>query len=302
MHDALRAAAIVCGLSALCAGASAQTPDGARAPEEDPLARFAVYAGLETARPDYSPYETLIDSLTAENGGRRMVAFAYLEDATDWLDNYLQYFSGVPVSQLTRERQLAFWLNLRNLLIIRAGAGEALGRDMADERGTPGAPGPVWTAKRIVVEGVSLSIDDIERGVLLRHFGEDPNLIYGLYQGSAGGPDFPGAPYQGETVRAMLREAAETALADGDGLRVRRQGVEAPAIVGWYFQEAFGGDAEVLRAHLLETARGRAARQLEEGRDIIFAEMNYRVDEFRPRQRIRPASGGIGSGAGPSGS
>lgn len=295
MQNVLRAA-VVLGLVILCGDARAQE-DGPSVSPADPLARFAAHSEIDAAHPDYAALETLIRAATARDGGRRKVAFDYLEDVTGWLDDYIAYLERVPVSVLTRESQAAFWLNLRNLLIVRAGAGEELGRDMAAERGTPDAPGPVWTAERIVVEGVSLSIDDIERGILLRRFGDDPYLIYGLYQGSAGGPDFPGAPYRGDTLRAMLREAGARALA-ADGLRVRRRGVEAPAIVGWYFEEVFGGDHEALRAHLLEAADGRAARQLEAGREIVFADMNHRVDAFAPRQRPQAVSPGFA----PSGS
>jgi hypothetical protein len=60
--------------------------------------------------------------------------------------------------------------------------------------------------KLLTVDGVALSLNDIQFNILKHNYANNPLIIYGLYQGVIGGPNIRKSAYTGATVaRAASR-------------------------------------------------------------------------------------------------
>lgn len=113
--------------------------------------------------------------------------------------------SETPLENFSRDEQLAYWLNLYNVTVLteivavyplRSLKRLVLGEDS------------VWTKKLLTVAGVPLSLDDIQFTILKENYGDNPLIIYGLYQGVVGGPNIRRSAYTGRHVYRDLEANA----------------------------------------------------------------------------------------------
>ncbi|MFN6262035.1 MAG: DUF547 domain-containing protein [Chromatiaceae bacterium] len=115
-----------------------------------------------------------------------------------------------PLNQLSKNEQLAYWLNLYNVTVldevIKVYPRKVLATFLL---GTSEQPG-LLSQKILTVAGVRLSLDDIQFAILPKQFPQQPEVIYGLYQGIIGSPNLPAIAYTGSNVQQQLvKNAAE---------------------------------------------------------------------------------------------
>ncbi len=256
------------------------------------LERFAARAETSAAVPDYAPLDKYVDVFSVSSGKRLKFNFsASKREGTAFLRQYANFLASASPATLAGDDQLAFWLNVRNALVL-AHLSDSGGRaDMKQDRGAGDAPGPAWTSKIVTVDGVALSIDDIERGIILANW-KDPRVLYGLYQGSAGGPSIARTAFRGASVWADLEAAASSYLQTAAGFQLTKRGAEVSAVFDWYSAELFGGDEAALRAHLEQRIPERARTKFAAAPAIVYKTFSYKTDNFLPRSAQRPIEGG----------
>lgn len=67
------------------------------------------------------------------------------------------------------------------------------------------APDGLLARKTMSIEGVALSLDDIQHRVLQVNFPDQPLVLYGLYQGYIGSPSIRKHAYNSENVMRALK-------------------------------------------------------------------------------------------------
>lgn len=112
-----------------------------------------------------------------------------------------------PFEYLSRDEQLAYWLNLYNVTvlnqIIDVYPKNNLKRVVSGRKS-------IFTEKLLNVAGVPLSLDDIKHTILRTNYDNNPLILYGLYQGIIGGPNIRRTAYTGDDVwRALENNALE---------------------------------------------------------------------------------------------
>ena len=113
--------------------------------------------------------------------------------------------SVVPLEKLSREEQLAYWLNLYNVTVLD---------EIVKVYPTPElekllvGKDSILAKKLLVIAGVPLSLNDIQFNILRQNYANNPLLIYGLYQGIIGGPNIRKNAYTGYYVYGDLTENA----------------------------------------------------------------------------------------------
>lgn len=260
---------------------------------------FAVYDDANTQSINYAEFDKFLDVYSVKDGARLNFNYSAMRSQGGrYLNAYVTALASFTPSQWSRKEQLAYWLNLRNILIIRAIAAESPGRSLKNERWEGSSPGEMWTRERLTVEGVSVSINDIEHHILLNHF-DNPNIIYGLYQGAQGGPALNGKMFTGEKVEQELQSIGETYVNDRKNVRVRSDRVRVSLIYHWYKDAAFNGeDAQVIE-HIVSLAKPSLKTELAEITSISEQRFSYSLDEHEVRQqRIQqnfPSGGARGS-------
>lgn len=178
--------------------------------------------GRSAFRVDYRPEVQFGQNYSLQDGARRPVAYPLVRGhGLSFLARYTGYLENQDVTKLDRDAQLAYWLNVRNLLVVQAIADLGPGSDIAQDRGTADQLGPVWTQPRFTIGDVTGSIDDIERRILIKGW-DDPRILYGLYQGTVNGPAFSAMAFEAQAVYAQLDGAAKQFVNSRAGVRVSR--------------------------------------------------------------------------------
>ncbi|WP_337840842.1 DUF547 domain-containing protein [Rheinheimera sp.] len=113
--------------------------------------------------------------------------------------------SKVALNTLTAAEQLAYWLNLYNLVVIDE-INKVYPEKYLEDFVT--AEDGLLQRKLLKIEGVELSLNDIQHKVLKVKFDHDPLVLYGLYQGYIGSPSIRKFAYTGENVMRALQANA----------------------------------------------------------------------------------------------
>ena len=263
------------------------------------LTQFTAHADTSGYAVRYQPIAQFTQAFAQEERGRTKIAYAAVnQQGMRFLTQYVRYLQDVPVEQLSRDDQLAFWLNTRNMLIVQAMTESNSRRRMQRNRGTAAEPGEMWTEARINIDGVDLSINDIEQGIILANWADTPNVIYGLYQGTQGGASYPAQGFSGANVHAELEELGRDFVNSRSGIRIRRSKAQIPAIYDWYGDAFFGSDQDALVAHLTSLSSADTSTKLAAATSFESRKFNYSSDEFVIRQQSAPSTGGFSGGGG----
>ncbi|MEM1277622.1 MAG: DUF547 domain-containing protein [Pseudomonadota bacterium] len=273
------------------------------APDAELWDRWTPYDPVSTKTVDHSAWDQLTRKYVS-GGGETVALVDYRGIAGERavLDGYLQLLSSTNVGALDRPEQFAFWANLYNALTVRVILDHYPQETIRDIDISPGffADGP-WGAKLITVEGVELSLDDIEHRIM-RPIWQDPRVHYAVNCASIGCPDLHKGAFVAATLDAQLEEAARAFVNHPRGAQVAGGDLYVSSIYEW-FKEDFGGrDAGVI-AHLKQYAEPPLANQLANIRRISDDDYDWSInDTARPRPKAnsfaRGSSGGGRTGGG----
>jgi len=252
---------------------------------------------------DYSPYDSFIKKLSVNEGGRPRIAYDLIRsEKIDFVDNYVSYLERQNVTGLTKDDQLAYWLNLQNAVTIQAILQDGKRKSSLKKlRGTAEKPGKLWTKQRVNVAGQAMSLQDIETKILAEF--DNPNVIYGIYQGVRGAPCLTSKAYRGSDVNKKLEVHAKQYVNSKGIVSVNKDVVEVTPVFLWYQGAAFGGDDMALTDHLKAYARPNLKSALFRGKSFKSKSLNYRLDSYRVPTRVNdsPSSSSSGSFGGSRG-
>ncbi len=181
---------------------------------DDALEWFVLSMGvsLREAAPQRSPsvgsrFLYGHNSIYRMEGNR--VAFSFLKEEqlrglTEYRQDLERVGSTLGLAELSRNEQLAFWINLHNVAIIEQ---IALAYPVSSPAKVKIAGVPLDNARFITVSGVRMSPKDIRTQIVYRHW-RNPDVIYGFFRGDIGGPSIQRQAYNGRNVSALLARSA----------------------------------------------------------------------------------------------
>lgn len=304
---ALCAALMVC-FAAPGARATLQPP-----PSEGPLAQFAAHDPKSILTYGYVLWARLLDTVIEDDDkGNSGVNYGKLGvTGRNALESFVLELTGVPVSMLNRNEQLAYWLNLYNaaslrLMIDQFSSLGSSGQDLAGrnpyaterfsiKRIYTARENP-WTVRNLTVEGVTLSLNDIEYRILHAQWPDEP-VAYGLTCPLRGCPAPSRQPFQGGLVHKQLRDAARRFIADDDNVAVKGDTVKVSEL---YKQAVFGGEAKI-PDHLRQYADISRKRDLGAVTRVGGYMFDWKLAGKQPPASARLPQGQMNRGAGAGG-
>lgn len=184
-----------------------------------------------------------------------------------------------PLNQLSKNEQLAYWLNLYNVTVLDEVIKVYPRKDLETFLlGTAEQPG-LLCQKILSVAGVRLSLDDIQFAILPKQFPEQPELIYGLYQGVIGSPNIPTMAYTGSNVQQQLVKNAAEFINSNRGTLPK--GTLGFRVSSFYQRSAayFPDFQSDLRKHLATYLRLDEQPYLQGNKTILTNLSNYNVTD-----------------------
>ncbi len=188
------------------------------------------------------------------------------------LDSYIARMTAVPVRELSRAVQLAYWINLYNALTVKVVLSAYPVESIRDIDISPGllSDGP-WDKKLVEIGGEAVSLNDIEHRIL-RPIWRDPRIHYAVNCASISCPNLQKKAFTAKSAERMLDAAARAYINDRRGVRREDERVVVSSIYAW-FTDDFGGDVAGVIAHLKQYANPElilileAATELEDAYD-----------------------------------
>lgn len=194
------------------------------------------------------------------------------------LQGYLATLAAVRVSDLGRDEQCAYWINLYNALTLEVVLEHYPVASIRDIDISPGlfSQGP-WGKKLITVEGEQVSLNDIEHRIL-RPIWRDPRIHYAINCAAIGCPNLQPRPFTGQTLDHALDLAAMTYVDSPRGMRIEAGKLYVSSIYVWFVDDFGGDDAGVIR-HLMAYAAPATAMKLQTLDDIAGHSYDWRLND-----------------------
>jgi len=122
--------------------------------------------------------------------GSRVMFFSfsdgYIDVLTEYKKDLVRLANEHDIQSFSRHEQLAFWLNLHNVVLI-----ETIAKEHPTKNPSAlvfGAePKPLHEAELITIRNVPLSLRNIRENIVYENW-DNPNVIYGFFRGDIGGP------------------------------------------------------------------------------------------------------------------
>ena len=207
---------------------------------------LALTAGLflttnvSAVEPDWKPYADLLSSVVKQ-GTKQDVSLAMVDYATlkenGKINAVYQKLSVYPVSKLQgKQEKLAFYINIYNVLALKMVVDNW---PLTSIKDVGSLLSPVWSREAGIIDGKTISLDDIENKVL-RPMAE-PRIHLAIVCASVSCPDLRTEAYTPERLEAQLDDQMKTFLANkGKGMKIDASKVYLSSIFKW-FEEDFGG-------------------------------------------------------------
>ncbi len=201
--------------------------------------------------------------------------------------------TSVRLNQLNKKEQLAYWLNLYNLVVIDEINQIYPRKNLKDY---VLAPDGLLARKTMQIEGVALSLDDIQHAVLKVNFPDQPLVLYGLYQGYIGSPSIRKHAYTGENVMRALKLNAFDFINSNRGTYPDRNNFR---VAGFYQRNAvyFPDFQRDLRDHIQGFLQDSEQQQLEQAVALVTDIDDWTVTDIHGSSRSYGSAAHINSAA-----
>jgi len=245
------------------------------------LDRLAHWDSASTDVVDHNTWrQFLSDYVETDGEGVNRVRYAAVSpEDKQRLDDYLDALAAQNPAQLNRNEAFAYWVNLYNALTVRLILDHYPVKSIREIKPHPFAIGP-WKMELVTVAGVSLTLDDIEHG-LLRAYWRDPRIHYAVNCASISCPNLLKRPFTGADLDSMLDRAARDYVNHPRGVKVNPDGkLTLSSIYKWYAED-FGGDEQAVIGHLLTYAEPALAAEIRAAKTIDGYEYDWVLNEAR---------------------
>ena len=225
---------------------------------------FAADDPIEAFRPsgeasfDHSAFDALLERhVVQDEEGLTRVDYQAMGAEHAALKAYVAELEAATPSTMSPDAAHAYWINLYNAktldVVLDAYPVESIRR--INLGGALFKPGP-WSQSILEVEGVDLTLDDVEHRIVRAIF-KDPMSHYGLNCASYSCPNLMPDAYTAENLDALLAESGRLYVNHDRGVEVRDGRIVASRIFDWYADD-FGGE-NALKEHWTSLASDEKA-------------------------------------------
>lgn len=273
---------------------AAATPETAQETAPAPAVQSETVKAAEAAPAytvDYSLMNVFLQKFSLRERGRQRLAYSQIEKyGLPFLDSYIDFLTAVEFERLDADGQLAFLLNLHNAAAVRAISTDGNKRDLEKLRGSADQPGKLWDSPVVTWQGQDYSLAALEREILQKY--NQPEVLFGLYQGVKGGPALEPLSFEADSVRDVLAVRAETYVNANGIVTMGNTVAEVTPIFTWYKDLVFGDSDQAIIDFLRTKADPQLKASLFRAQSIETIPLNYTTDRLSKAKakEIRPTA------------
>lgn len=193
------------------------------------------------------------------------------------LEGYLVDLQAVDPAQLTRDRQLAYWINLYNAVTVDVVLENYPVSSIRDITNGPLSFGP-WDRPLVQVSGQSLTLNDIEHRIIRPTF-DEPRIHYALNCAAVGCPNLMDRAWQANTLERDLAAAEHAYVNDPRGVRFDEQGRLTLSKIYIWFREDFGPNQKAVIAAIAPAADPALRARLQDTSRVSKYEYDWALND-----------------------
>lgn len=241
--------------------------------------RFDVASDTQNTLLDHGLWDAFLTTYVSQgaDGIHRVRYSAVTPESRQQLEDYISALEAINTAQLTRDQQLAYWINLYNAATVRLILEQYPISSI--RKVTVSGKGP-WDHAVVTVQDTALSLGDIEHHIVRAIF-PDPRIHYALNCASIGCPNLAMRAYTAETLEQMLDDAAKAYVNHPRGVSLRKNKADISKIYGWYREDFGDGEADVL-AHIKRYAQGDLSESLKAIKKVGRYGYDWALNEVPP--------------------
>jgi len=191
------------------------------------------------------------------------------------LKDYIAHLETLNPDTMNENEALAYWANLYNAVTVDVVINSYPVSSIRKIR-SGFSIGP-WKEDRVTVNGVRMSLDDIEHGTMRKKY-PSPLIHYMVNCASIGCPNLKDGLWHADTLDADRQKAAEVFVASSRGVRITKKGLQVSSIYKW-FQSDFGGNKDGVLKHIRQYAAPELAKAIDDGAKIRGFEYDWDLNE-----------------------
>ncbi|MEZ5358100.1 MAG: DUF547 domain-containing protein [Candidatus Zixiibacteriota bacterium] len=187
----------------------------------------APQSNLKPIDHQWTDYSALLTDYVADG----LVDYKTLKADRPRLDALVDVIATADLSQCSDDRQLAFYLNAYNILVLRSVIDAYPIASIQDIKG-------VWDKNEWTVSGDQFTLNDLEEDVIRGEFGE-PKIHFALAKAAKGGPKLQAVPFIGDILGEQLAKAGKDFATDTkyNWIDPERKKVGLSKIFEWYGED-----------------------------------------------------------------
>ena len=230
------------------------------------------------------------------------VMFSFFDDAvrnsfTEYRQDLERTASAIDIQKLSRNEQLAYWVNLHNVAMVEQIA-KAWPVRQPRELLVDGVR--LHDSKFITVEGVAMSPRDIREKIVYANW-TSPEVVYGFWHGEIGSPSLQREAFTGENVADLLDKGARDFVNSLRGSQKRGDTLQVSELyreVAPYYFPDFRSD---IRAHIAKHADTETNQILSVTQEVEASVAEYDIADLAGGAR-EPTYSNVTNGSGMSNS
>ena len=233
-------------------------------------------------KPDYSIWEQILARyVSPDQTGINLFAYGKVTPADKKaLKSLLKALQTVPVTQLSQDEKMAFWINLYNAQTIDVVLDHYPVKSIKDISLGGGlfTSGP-WKKSLMKVEGRSLSLDNVEHDILRKQW-RDPRIHYAVNCASISCPNLAAKPFTAKNLESMLSEQAKNYVNHERAVSLKNGRLKLSQIYSWYRSDFGKSDADIIK-HIASYASAELQHQLTDVKFISDYHYDWSLNEAK---------------------
>lgn len=194
------------------------------------------------------------------------------------LNVYIKRLGATKVRSLSRDEQLAFWINLYNALTVQVILDNYPTESIRRISPRIFPPGP-WGVPLITIERQPITLDDIEHRIL-RPIWRDERIHYAVNCASISCPNLTARAFTAQNTEELLERAAEYYINHPRAVSMDQGKLHVSSIYRWYSDD-FGGNDKAVISHLMRYAAPQLRRELSTISQISHHSYDWALNDAR---------------------
>ena len=210
------------------------------------------------------------------------------ELSREYADGLVTIGNRLPLTKLPRNEQLAYWINLHNMLLFAELAERYPVRE--PQRLVIGENGErLHDAKIVTIQGVDLSLRDIRRNIVYRYW-SDPRVFYGFWHGDLASPNLRTRAWTADNLNNNLDRNAREFVNALRGVDSNPENLLVSPLYEEIRGEYFSSWPADLKDHLLEFANQDVTDLIRSRETVAFLPYEDRIADLAGGEPYQPIS------------